>query len=225
MSTQTSKFLEIWYNAHKKVTNSDPNYYSSILPDVLLQTSVSNKDITILKERSFLRPQQYEESLKYDVNGYLAIHLWNTVVIKNDTKDLNMMWLLENQSSLDVYLPRTLFSVIIPCYNQRQYIASAIASVVHQTWQLWEIIVVDDGSPDKCGDYVQKEIAPYLNSNPSRQLLKVIFSNNIGVASARNRAIELAVGIFCVHYLCLRGWVYAFYIGYIDKIMKPFSKL
>jgi glycosyltransferase involved in cell wall biosynthesis len=54
---------------------------------------------------------------------------------------------------------------------------------------------VDDGSPDKRGDYVQKGIAPYLNSNPSRQLLKVIFSHNIGVASSRNRAIELAVGI------------------------------
>jgi hypothetical protein len=29
----------------------------------------------------------------------------------------------------------------------------------------------------------------------------------------------------CVHYLCLTGWVYVFYVGHIDKIMKPFSML
>jgi hypothetical protein len=29
----------------------------------------------------------------------------------------------------------------------------------------------------------------------------------------------------CVHYLCLRGWVYVFYVGHIDKIVKPFSML
>jgi hypothetical protein len=29
----------------------------------------------------------------------------------------------------------------------------------------------------------------------------------------------------CVHYLCLRPWVYVFYVGHIDKIMKPFSML
>jgi hypothetical protein len=79
MSTKTSKFLKIWYNARKKVTSSDPNFYTSKLPDVLLKNSMNNKDITILKERSFLRPLQDEESLKYDVNGYLAVHLWNTV--------------------------------------------------------------------------------------------------------------------------------------------------
>jgi hypothetical protein len=28
---------------------------------------------------------------------------------------------------------------------------------------------------------------------------------------------------FCVHYLCLKGWVYLFYVGHIDKIVKPFS--
>jgi hypothetical protein len=38
-----------------------------------------------------------------------------------------------------------------------------------------------------------------------------------GVSCCINALIE------CVHYLCLRGWVYVFYVGHIDKIMKPFS--
>jgi glycosyltransferase involved in cell wall biosynthesis len=194
MSTKHSKFLKIWYHAQKYASNSDPNYYSTILPGKL-KNSVNFKDVTILKENSFLlRPLWNEEAFDYDVKGYLAMHLWN------DAKELNMMWLLQNRSTLssllNVYIPRTLFSVIIPCYNQRKYIGSTIASVVHQTWQLWEIIVVDDGSPDKCGDYVKKNIAPYLNSNPSRKLLKVITTNGVGLASARNMAIDLATGIW-----------------------------
>jgi hypothetical protein len=40
-----------------------------------------------------------------------------------------------------------------------------------------------------------------------------------GVSCCINTLIE------CVHYLCLRGWVYVFYVGHIDKIMKPFSML
>jgi cellulose synthase/poly-beta-1,6-N-acetylglucosamine synthase-like glycosyltransferase len=60
-----------------------------------------------------------------------------------------MMWLLQNRSSLlsrlDVYVPIVLISVIIPCYNQRKYISNTITSVIQQTWQLWEIIVIDDG--------------------------------------------------------------------------------
>jgi hypothetical protein len=37
--------------------------------------------------------------------------------------------------------------------------------------------------------------------------------------------IKLLHKCFSVHYLCLRGWIYVFYVGHIDKIMKPFSML
>jgi len=207
ISSKESKFLKIWYNAYKTFNDSHWNYHSVILPNKLSKNPIYAKDITVLNEKTFFWPLWNKNGLDlmyrnhiYDYKENLAVHLWDSEANKRVTKGLNMMWLLQNRSTLlsrmVVYVPVTLISVIMPCYNQRKYIGDAIASVVHQTWQLWEIIVVDDGSPDSCGRYVINEIAPYLNSNPSRQLIKVVFTKGIGLANARNMAIELAVGFW-----------------------------
>jgi hypothetical protein len=186
MSTKHSKFLKIWYNAYKTFNDSDWNYHSVILPNELAKSPLYSKDITVLDYKIFFWPKWDKEGLDlmyrshdYDYKENLAVHLWDSAARKTITKDLNMMWLLQNRSSLlsklDVYVPIILISVIIPCNNQRNYIGNTITSVIQQTWQLWEIIVVDDGSTDKCGRYVLDEIAPSLNTNPKRQLIKVVF--------------------------------------------------
>lgn len=78
-------------------------------------------------------------------------------------------------------------SVVIPCYNQGKYINEAVESVLAQTFQDFEIIVVDDGSIDKS----TKE----LLQDYSRFKTQVIFLNeNKGVSVARNKGIELASG-------------------------------
>ena len=41
-----------------------------------------------------------------------------------------------------------LISVVIPCYNQAQYLDECLQSVLDQTYQDWECIIVNDGSPD-----------------------------------------------------------------------------
>lgn len=78
-------------------------------------------------------------------------------------------------------------SVIIPIYKVEKYINQCINSVVNQTYKNIEIILVDDGSPDKC---------PNICDNYAKrdERIKVIHKENGGVSSARNAGIKMAVG-------------------------------
>ena len=76
-------------------------------------------------------------------------------------------------------------SVIIPVYNGEHYLAEAIESVLNQSFQAFELLVIDDGSTDKSG-----EIAC------SYPRVRYIHQNNRGVASARNRGIHNSQGTF-----------------------------
>ena len=54
-----------------------------------------------------------------------------------------------------------LISVIVPIYNVEKYLARCVDSIVNQTYKNLEIILVDDGSPDRCpqmcDDYAEKD--------------------------------------------------------------------
>ena len=82
---------------------------------------------------------------------------------------------------------KDLITVIIPVYRVEAYIYRCVYSVMQQTYQNLEIILVDDGSPDRCG-----EICDELSNLDSR--IKVIHKNNGGVSAARNIGIESSVG-------------------------------
>jgi glycosyltransferase involved in cell wall biosynthesis len=77
-----------------------------------------------------------------------------------------------------------LVSIIIPCYNQGQFLAEAIQSAIDQDYEQKEITVVNDGSTDST-----KEVAEsFIHS------ITYIEQENKGVSSARNVAIEIANG-------------------------------
>lgn len=80
-----------------------------------------------------------------------------------------------------------LISIIVPCYNIEKYISKTLESVRNQTFQNFEIILIDDGSKDNTGkildDYSKKD-----------KRIKVIHKINEGVSQARNIGIENAVG-------------------------------
>lgn len=81
-----------------------------------------------------------------------------------------------------------LVSIITPSYNSAKYIAETIQSVQNQTYQTWEMIIVDDGSSDETEDVVLSII-----QNDSRiQFHKL--NQNSGPAVARNTGIENALG-------------------------------
>ncbi len=77
-------------------------------------------------------------------------------------------------------------SVIIPCYNQGQYLDEAVDSVLRQTYQDFEIIIVNDGSTDT--KTIQK-LKTY-----DKPKTRIINTKNMGLASARNNGIKEAAG-------------------------------
>ncbi|MCF4102119.1 glycosyltransferase family 2 protein [Gillisia sp. M10.2A] len=82
-----------------------------------------------------------------------------------------------------------LISIIVTCYNQEKYISKALESILLQTYEDWECIVVDDGSTDnsflKIQEFVDKD---------SR--FKYFFHENSGVSTTRNKGIEASQGSY-----------------------------
>jgi glycosyltransferase involved in cell wall biosynthesis len=80
-------------------------------------------------------------------------------------------------------------SVIIPCYKQAHYLPEAVQSVLDQTFTDWEIIIVNDGSPD---DTIER-VNFLLNTNLGQRII-LINQVNQGLAMARNNGIAIATG-------------------------------
>ncbi|MBR1409395.1 MAG: glycosyltransferase family 2 protein [Clostridia bacterium] len=78
-------------------------------------------------------------------------------------------------------------SVIMPCYKSRSTLAAAVGSVRRQSMTDWELIAVDDGSPEKDGELLET-----LAADEPR--LRVIRQENAGVSAARNAGILAAGG-------------------------------
>ncbi|MFD1040620.1 glycosyltransferase [Virgibacillus byunsanensis] len=80
-------------------------------------------------------------------------------------------------------------SIIVPIYNVEQYLHKCIDSILAQTFNDFELILVNDGSSDKsgeiCDQFAKKDIRA-----------KVIHKKNGGVSSARNKGIDIATGNF-----------------------------
>ena len=78
-------------------------------------------------------------------------------------------------------------SIIVPIYNVENYIRQCVESVIAQTHQDLELILVDDGSPDNCG-----RICDTYAEGDSR--IKVIHKENGGLSDARNVGVANATG-------------------------------
>lgn len=78
-----------------------------------------------------------------------------------------------------------LISIIVPAYNVERYLAQCIESIINQTFQEWELLLIDDGSTDKsgviCDEYAKRD---------SR--IRVLHKENSGQADSRNIALDMA---------------------------------
>jgi glycosyltransferase involved in cell wall biosynthesis len=87
-------------------------------------------------------------------------------------------------------------SVIIPCYNYGRYLEEAVGSILNQTFQDFEIIIINDGSTDNTISVAERLIAQYHDHQ-----IRLINQENSGQpAISRNRGINEAIGEYI---LCL----------------------
>ena len=83
------------------------------------------------------------------------------------------------------------FSIIVPIYNVERYLPECVRNVLSQSYKNFEIILVDDQSPDRCG-----EICDNFAKEDDR--IRVIHQKNKGLSGARNAGIEIANGDYLI---------------------------
>lgn len=87
----------------------------------------------------------------------------------------------------------TLVSVIIPVFNVASYLEESLNSVISQSYEMLEIIIIDDGSTDNSGEICDK----YAMQDPR---IHVIHQKNQGLSGARNTGLELMTGDLVVFF-------------------------
>lgn len=104
----------------------------------------------------------------------------------------------------------SLISIIVPVYKVERYLPRCIESILRQTYTNFELILVDDGTPDRsgiiCDRYAEKD---------SR--IRVIHKENGGVSSARNAGIDAAQGEW-ITFIDSDDWVLE---KYLDVLIEP----
>lgn len=103
-------------------------------------------------------------------------------------------------------------TVIIALYKGEAMMHSMIACILNQTFQDFELILVDDGSPDRSG-----EIADKYATKDNR--IKVIHKENEGLAMARNDALRIAAGKYSIQF-DQDDWVDKEYLGELYRLAE-----
>ena len=105
------------------------------------------------------------------------------------------------------------FSIIIPVYNVEKYLRECVDSVLAQTFERYEVILVDDGSPDSC-----PAICDEYASKDAR--IKVIHKPNGGLSDARNAGLDIARGEYILFLDSDDWWDKFDFLHKLDKTIE-----
>ena len=106
-------------------------------------------------------------------------------------------------------------SVIVPIYNVEKYLNRCIDSIINQTYENLEIILVDDGSPDDCGKICDE----YAKLD---KRIKVIHKKNGGLSDARNAGIDVSKGKYLT-FIDSDDYIDLDYVEFLYNLIKKFK--
>jgi len=106
-------------------------------------------------------------------------------------------------------------SIIVPCYNVAKFLPTCIESVQQQTYVNWELILVDDGSPDRCG-----EICDERAKKDDR--IRVIHKPNGGLSDARNAGLDVVNGKY-VTFLDSDDFWHPDYLSVMMRLVEKYN--
>ena len=104
-----------------------------------------------------------------------------------------------------------MISIIVPVYNAEKYRPHCIDSILVQTYTDFELILVDDGSPDNCGKICDEYAAKDSH-------VRVIHQKNGGVSAARNAGLDEITGEY-VTFVDADDWIHPMYLEILLKVL------
>lgn len=122
------------------------------------------------------------------LNRYLARHAQPTLALKDPSRPLSAWNVRARDPVVPVTGPRV--SIVMTTFNSADYIAHAIDSVLGQSYQSWELIVVDDASRDRTAE----RVSAYAAADPRIRLVSL--PCNVGTYVAKNIGLRYATGVY-----------------------------
>lgn len=113
------------------------------------------------------------------------------------------------------------FSVIIPLYNKAPYIKKALSSVSAQTFDDYELIVVDDGSKDGSAKIAHNCINAFWEESNKPQSVHLIRQENTGVSTARNNGVAASKGDY-ICFLDADDWWEPTFLEEMDRLIEGY---
>ena len=119
-----------------------------------------------------------------------------------------------NSKEVEMKINKDLISVIIPVYNVAEYIDRCVNSLLAQTYDNIEIILINDGSKDNSGEVCHRLANLYVDK------IKVVDQENKGVSAARNAGLDIATGEY-IMFVDADDWVSE---NYVEKLYAAITE-
>ena len=185
-------------------------YGYRIRPNSITTQEFSEEKLDVFKifEKYDLFFKDESDGTKLLVEKIKYLHLnYHDIEFVPENNQYKQLYKQEKQkllSKIADYESKTLISIIVPLYNVENYLRQCLDSIMNQTYQNFECLLINDGSPDNSADICRE----YLEKD-SR--FKYFEKENGGVSSARNLGIECSVGAY-ITFIDSDDWVDSDYL-------------
>ena len=184
--------------------------------------SITTKEFSEEKLDVFKIFEKYDLFFKYEsdrtkllVEKIKYLHLnYHDIEFVPENNQYKQLYEQEKQkllSKIADYESKTLISIIVPIYNVENYLRQCLDSIISQTYQNFECLLINDGSPDNSADICREYV-----SKDSR--FRYFEKENGGVSSARNFGIECSKGQY-ITFIDSDDWVDSDYLEVLYRAL------